>query len=421
MKNNQSRNRIVIVGNGFDLAHGLKTNYEDFLLDLFKSKIQLANNSSDKLYSCNLFQIEIKNPDRFSFELSKFKRIFSEIQSIESIGEFIKNSFVTGFQNVIKLNAFFVFEIKSKFFKSLLRFHNWKDIEGEYYRNLTEIYKKDANFEINLKKLNDDFELIKGFFIDYVCKIEIENNFSDRSKSELNSLVENKSVEIYSNPKLSIPKSKEFNSNINEILQFCLEIKEYSIGNANIDFGAHTEFYNVSLKSICFVNFNYTSNLKKYIEVKTNSKLFDNKKIKEPINYSLIHIHGEANNKDSIVFGYGDEMDGHFRGMEEMNIDGFLENFKSNFYAQNFAYFDLLKVMKEPFDVIVFGHSLGLSDRLLLNTIFEHENCNYIHLQYQNDSVNHFRKRLALSRHFDDKKKMRNRLFPILEDLKLTK
>ena len=29
-------NRIVLIGNGFDLAHGLKTNYNDFIDDYWK-------------------------------------------------------------------------------------------------------------------------------------------------------------------------------------------------------------------------------------------------------------------------------------------------------------------------------------------------------------------------------------------------
>lgn len=29
-------NRLVLIGNGFDLAHNLKTRYSDFMLGLFK-------------------------------------------------------------------------------------------------------------------------------------------------------------------------------------------------------------------------------------------------------------------------------------------------------------------------------------------------------------------------------------------------
>ncbi|MBQ2073272.1 MAG: hypothetical protein II463_01080, partial [Bacteroidaceae bacterium] len=39
-------------------------------------------------------------------------------------------------------------------------------------------------------------------------------------------------------------------------------------------------------------------------------------------------------------------------------------------------YKDLLEfLMAAPFQVLIMGHSCGNSDRTLLNTIFEHENC----------------------------------------------
>jgi len=31
-------NRIILIGNGFDLAHGLKTSYRDFIDDLWEQK-----------------------------------------------------------------------------------------------------------------------------------------------------------------------------------------------------------------------------------------------------------------------------------------------------------------------------------------------------------------------------------------------
>lgn len=32
-------NRLILVGNGFDLAHGLKTSYKDFIDDFWEGKI----------------------------------------------------------------------------------------------------------------------------------------------------------------------------------------------------------------------------------------------------------------------------------------------------------------------------------------------------------------------------------------------
>lgn len=35
-------NRLIIIGNGFDLAHGLKTSYHDFILDFLKENCTKA-------------------------------------------------------------------------------------------------------------------------------------------------------------------------------------------------------------------------------------------------------------------------------------------------------------------------------------------------------------------------------------------
>ena len=37
-------NRLVLIGNGFDLAHNLKTRYSDFMLGLFKFELMDAEN-----------------------------------------------------------------------------------------------------------------------------------------------------------------------------------------------------------------------------------------------------------------------------------------------------------------------------------------------------------------------------------------
>lgn len=38
-------NRLILVGNGFDLAHGLKTSYKNFIDDFWKEKINVIKNS----------------------------------------------------------------------------------------------------------------------------------------------------------------------------------------------------------------------------------------------------------------------------------------------------------------------------------------------------------------------------------------
>ena len=59
-------NRLVIIGNGFDLAHGLKTSYKDFIKDYINSVINFVINlyfkeNESRLYEDNLLSIRLKD------------------------------------------------------------------------------------------------------------------------------------------------------------------------------------------------------------------------------------------------------------------------------------------------------------------------------------------------------------------------
>lgn len=59
------------------------------------------------------------------------------------------------------------------------------------------------------------------------------------------------------------------------------------------------------------------------------------------------------------------------------------------------------------------GHSCGLMDRTLLNTIFEHENCRSIKVFYhqrEDGSDNFTEIAQNISRHFNNKKVMRSKI-----------
>ena len=58
------------------------------------------------------------------------------------------------------------------------------------------------------------------------------------------------------------------------------------------------------------------------------------------------------------------------------------------------------------------GSSCGLSDRTLLNTIFEHDNCRLIKVFYHQDGdKDNFTELVQnISRHFNDKKLMRSKI-----------
>ena len=88
------------------------------------------------------------------------------------------------------------------------------------------------------------------------------------------------------------------------------------------------------------------------------------------------YIHGGLTHPETIIFGYGDELDKNYQDILDKNNNELLKNVKSIKYLETRHYHDLLEfISSNPFQVLIMGHSCGNSDRTLLNTVFEHENC----------------------------------------------
>jgi hypothetical protein len=153
------------------------------------------------------------------------------------------------------------------------------------------------------------------------------------------------------------------------------------------------------LRDFLFLNFNYTSTEKLYISP-------DNK---------VIHIHGELDNpKNPIIFGYGDEIVNRYKLIEEKNDNMYLENIKSIKYSETRNYREFLNFINSDFyQLYIMGHSCGISDRTLLNTLFEHNNCTLIKIFYhkrESGTDNYSDIVRNISRNFTKKSLMRERL-----------
>lgn len=357
-------NRIIIIGNGFDLAQGLKTSYEDFLVDFLKEEIRsviaLKQTTNRKFFDLLIPHIQI----------SRFDEIFDPIRTINhflSVVEYIEKPRYTVDYNeaIIHLKSSrFSMKSKSLIFESILSNKNWTDIEKVYFDCLIEIVEKSdkQNFQEQISKLNSDFEYLKKKLIEYLKKVD-----KDEPNVTFNSILE----ELLEKP--NVEYLKRF---------FQLNDSEYE------------EF---ELSKVVFLNFNYTSNLIKFYGANSNK-----------IQY--IPIHGNISRPESIIFGYGDDSNEHYKALENYDMKELLEYIKSFYYPSQKHYIDLMNIIdSDVFDVIVLGHSLGLSDRVLLESIFEHENCKAIRL-YHRGKKSHFEKLIALSRHFKDKQSMRRKI-----------
>lgn len=146
-------NRLVIIGNGFDMAHGLKTSYMDFINWYWDQRVNsLLTNNTDTSEDC-LCSLVIKNKEGlsswhlFSFQNSFFyKDIYHKerYSGFEIIQEILKHPEVFSikycplFENILQ-------SIETK---------GWVDIENDYYQLLkdcaTNVDSNETVSELNM-------------------------------------------------------------------------------------------------------------------------------------------------------------------------------------------------------------------------------------------------------------------------------
>lgn len=357
-------NRLILIGNGFDLAHGLKTSYHDFILDYLKGcikkalddlKIKRESRIFRVLYFDDLIEIRVLNTDNYYYETHPIKNI-EEIKHQTLYVDSIKN--IEILIKSINVDIKYLGDGFSESMFNELITNNWVDVESIYYQELKKIipqfqdYKSGKNRNdhviINrIRNLNKQLDFIKDKLKEYLTKVQSEGF---QRIDEIEKIIYN------THPVTNTP---------NKIL---------------------------------FLNFNYTNIAEKYATT---------------TNADLINIHGQLLDiSNEIIFGYGDEVDKNYKEIEDLNENEFFKHIKSFDYFKTSNYKDLLRFINDDlFEVFVMGHSCGLSDRTLLSSIFEDKNCLSIKIfDYRKDPNNYRDKTYEISRHFKDKESMRRKI-----------
>jgi len=358
-------NRIILIGNGFDLAHGLRTSYNDFIDDFWEKR-------RENITSC----FKKENTDNFACIYENDVIIIQSPYSLEQLPNY-KNNNIKGYD---WFKAFLgcsgtingkkiVFEIwhKNAFLEIISEentIQKWVDIEEKYYDALIDCQKNNGD----IKKLNDDFHYIQDELQKY--------------------LLEQAAIKI----------------NIN------YQFKEYFYSDFLKEDFIHVPFAE-EFDKILFLNFNYTSTLLQYTYGTHDTK--------------VINIHGELQNPNNpIIFGYGDEKDDNYKFIENKKNNDYLKYFKAFHYSRNNNYREVLKfINKNEYQIYIMGLSCGTSDRTLLNKLFEHNNCKSIKIFYHKESIeadNFLDIYMNISRNFTDKEKMRELIVSKENSLPLT-
>lgn len=345
-------NRLIIVGNGFDIAYGLNTTYSDFILDYFKKNAIEAFRKGRQNTELLEIQIEYFDPQAFD----DTKRIIAKMEDVKDLISLIKN------HGIIKYDDDLFGYLIDYFTKN-----NWVDVEALYYDRLMSCYH--------------------GSSVDAVCKMNVSFENIRQALSIYIKEEQQRHVSYYNKPIF-----EEFFYNMFLPLEwnFAELVKN------------HRKKY--PPENVMFLDFNYTDTIEALIKAypKFKSRALH------------ISIHGSVNDiNNPIIFGYGDDTDENYRKLEMKRDNEWLTKIKSFHYPRTNNYHKLLNFISlGDFDVFIVGHSCGLSDRTLLKTIFEHENCLAIKNYHYKGESEDFSKRMEISRHFNDKIKMRERLFP---------
>lgn len=349
-------NRIVIVGNGLDLAMGLKTKYTDFLLDYLISNVEKAQ--YQKGYSDNL--LSLNNTSQ------SYGKDFRKCTSIQEFLGLVKEN---GHWNVKYLG------ILTNIIESL-SIENWVDVESLYFDTMIPLIENVKRGSLNKR----DFSLVKEFNASFE---ELVKHLDMYIKKEVTQDLIDKVIDHYY---VFMLETVQKQTNPRTCLNHSVEYKE--LPNPN---------------RILFLNFNYTKTITRLI----NRSIPNSKSVE-------INIHGEAGNQyNPIIFGYGDDTHPYYAKMEEERSDEPLKFVKSFYYNRTTDYHQMLGFMDSgPYEVYIVGHSCGLSDRTLLKSIFEHDDCISIKIFHRGTIDEHLKKNMSISRHFDDKQLLRKRVLP---------
>ena len=379
-------NRLILVGNGFDLAKGLESGYQHFIDWMWKNIIDKVINIRPNSYEDDFVIINI-------YSLKPNAKTTYDYKTFQEFLQIDKGSL----------------KFKNEFFGTISKraYTDWVDIETEYFKELKNILQDEKSGKVqkqNIKTLNTNFEQIKIELQKYLTS-QLENfeltHFELRSISEQFNLLDftSKGVDEF---------EKEYHAK-----KDLSEIKNFMNMKENIKIGEYSSCNtNTFPENVLFLNFNYTDFIPKILKEINTNKWHLGKWSLSTMEY--IYIHGELNNKENpIILGYGDENDELQNEIEKRGGD-YLNNIKTINYLKTPNYKKVLSFLdSDNYQVFIMGHSCGLSDKTLLKTIFEHPNCISIRPFYYidkdgNNNYNDIVKNIY--RTFTDKALMRDKV-----------
>ena len=371
-------NRLVIIGNGFDIAHGLKTSYMDFINWYWDRRVDAFMGNITKVSEDCLCKLTIKdNPNLSCWNVFAFDN--SYLKDIRG------NRTCSGYEVITELQKHpDTFSVDTTpFFGTIIQSienKGWVDIENDYYQLLKKCTETtDCGYTV--KELNEQLAYLQKKLVEYLSTIDVPETIGTiNSAIRDNICIEDLSIE-------------------GKALAKKMGVIEYDINSFDDNRYMDERFSGMPPERTMLLCFNYTGTVKEYEQYG---------------GLILNYIHGELEHPEHIIFGYGDELDKDYQDILDKQDNELLKNVKSVKYLETKNYHKMLDfLMAAPFQVLIMGHSCGNSDRTLLNTVFEHENCVSIkpfYHKWEDGSDNYLELVQNISRNFTNMRLFRDRV-----------
>ena len=356
-------NRVVLIGNGFDLAHGLKTSYTHFINWYLCRLDAELRKTYYSVYQDGLCRFETGNRYyRMADYMASCPKYRVELDFREWLKE---NTNVTAsysplFENIIG-------EYYSK---------NWVDIEYEYYKLLLKSVREGYPTAKAINGQLNSLQMLLAEYLSSLTEIAVEPIAGIREY-----ICEPVDRENLASSSKDIVREDQYKMRT-----------KYGVNSECLfDKGGTPE-------NIMLLNFNYTSLTDLYVHSKVSQS---------------IHVHGSLENPEQMIFGYGDDLDEDHKLLVKPQDNELLRNDKSVRYLEADNYRRILRFIdSDAYQVYIMGHSCGNSDRTLLNTLFEHKNCVSIKpFYYEHDGKDNYLDIVQnISRNFTNAQLMRDRV-----------
>lgn len=310
MRKHQPPYALILLGNGFDIAHDFKTSYANFMDHLLES-------------------IRKNNLEYRNAQYSRYRARKGEDGEADPYLAVLFSGLPEGAKLVVKP------ETESVFFKYLFyRFDKtktWGDFEESYFNRLDN-YKGRDKKAVDLKEItliNKEFEHFKKLLKAYLIEQENKNN------EEVNKEILEK-------------------KGISELLSQKINEHEYV---EIISFNYTSKIVKLMREEMVFKMSPFQ---------KAGKSIPANERIK------ISHIHEELNSEDNpIIFGYGNDRSEKFKELLQYENDELMKYMKTFLYKQNTVNDHINYCLgKGETKIIVLGHSLSDSDSTLLNKNF---------------------------------------------------